>query len=268
PLYWYYPVTRVKPAADVFLTHPTARTPAPDNKPMPLLAGHHFGKGYVLFVGFDDTWRWRFNTQEKLFGRFWTQAVYTAGVPRIVGTRKTQLSTNTPMPVFGESGEYRVDVFDENYQRSTAEEVEGTLERLDADPNSPDRSVPVKFRKVPGVDGTYVLTLPFNKVGQFRLSVDPKNNAPAGLTFPVNYRDTHELAPGALDEEAMRNLCEATGGGFYREENLVNLPNDVKKQTSRFYHKEEILLWNKWVMIVLIALLTGEWFFRKFNGLS
>jgi hypothetical protein len=268
PLYWYYPVTKVKPAADVFLIHPTARTPSPDNKPMPLLVGHHYGKGYVLFVGFDDTWRWRFNTQEKIFGRFWTQAVYTAGVPRIVGTRKTQLSTNTPAPVFGEAGEYHVRVFNESFLPSTAEVIEGTLEKTDADTNDKDKVVPVIFRKVPGVDGEYVVTVPYNRVGQFKLSVDPKNKSPATLNFPVNYRDNHELAPAALDEEPMRKLCDATGGKFYREEDLVKLPNDVKGQSARFYHKEEILLWNQWMMIGLICLLTLEWFLRKFNGLS
>ena len=67
-LFWYYPVIKVKPAADVFLTHPTARTPAPDNKPMPLLVGHHYGQGYVLFVGFDDTWRWRLQQPEQAHG--------------------------------------------------------------------------------------------------------------------------------------------------------------------------------------------------------
>jgi hypothetical protein len=268
PLFWHYPVTKVKPAADVFLTHPTARTPAPDNKPMPLLVGHHYGKGYVLFVGFDDTWRWRFNTQEKLFGRFWTQAVYTAGVPRVVGTRKTQLSTNTPAPVFGETGEYHVRVFNEQYQPSTADEIAGTLERTDADSNDKDKIVPVTFRKVPGVDGEYVVTVPYNRVGQFKLSVDPKNKSPATLNFPVNYRDNHELAPAALDEEPMRKLCEATGGKFYREEDLAKLPGDVKGQSARFYHKDEILLWNEWTMALLIGLLTLEWFLRKFNGLS
>jgi len=50
---------------------------------MPLLAGHLYGKGYVMFMGFDETWRWRFNTADKYFGRFWNQAVYAAS-PRIV----------------------------------------------------------------------------------------------------------------------------------------------------------------------------------------
>ena len=94
PMYWFYPVKKTKPAADVYLTHPTALTP--DKKPMPLLVGHFFGKGYVLFVGFDDTWRWRFNTQEKVFGRFWSQAVYTAGIPARWGPSSRSYRSTPP----------------------------------------------------------------------------------------------------------------------------------------------------------------------------
>ena len=102
------------------LPHAPHRAPTPDNKPMPLLVGHYFGKGYVLFVGFDDTWRWRFNTQEKLFGRFWSQAVYTAGIPRIVGTKLTQLSLDATDPMNGKSGQIYARVFNENFQLLTA----------------------------------------------------------------------------------------------------------------------------------------------------
>jgi hypothetical protein len=273
PLFWFYPVTKVKPAADVFLTHPTARTPAPDNREMPLLVGHHFGKGYVLYVGFDDTWRWRFNSQSKWMGRFWTQAIYTAGIPRIVGTKQTQLSTNTLNPTLGTTGEYYVRVFNESFQPFTAEELEGLLQKTDAEPNDKDAQVPIKFRKVPGVDGEYVVTLPYNRVGQFRLSVDPKNKSPAGLNFVVSYPENHELAPGALDEPAMRKLTRESRGsavdvGFYREESLIKLPEDVKPKSSTLIDRKETLLWNQWAMILLIGLLTLEWFLRKFNGLS
>ncbi len=268
PMYWFYPVTKAKPATDVLLTHPTARTPAPDNKPMPLLVGHHYGKGYVLFCGFDDTWRWRFNNQSKYSGRFWTQAIYTAGIPRIVGTKQTQISSNTAAPILGGTGEVYVRVFNENFQPLTSEEIDGVLERVDAGPNDKDRSVPVKFRKVPGADGEYVTTLPYNRVGQFRLTVDPKNKSPATLNYPVSYPENHELAPAALDEAAMRKLSESTGGKFYREEDLVRMPNDVKPQPVPITSREEELLWNKWAMMLLIGLLTLEWFLRKFNGLS
>jgi hypothetical protein len=268
PLYWFYPVLKTKPAADVFLTHPTARTPAPDDKPMPLLVGHYYGKGYVLFVGFDDTWRWRFNSAEKYFGRFWSQAVYTAGVPRTVGTKLTQLSLDTTDPQVGETGQIYARIFNENYKLLTDEEIDATLEKLDADPNAPDRSVAVKLRKLPGQDGEYVAPVPFDHAGRYKLTVDPKNKTPASLQYRVSLPPTHEKAPGGLDEDAMRKLCEATGGKFYREEDLTALPNDVKPQSVKQVTREEVLLWNRWPLFLLIGLLSLEWFVRKFNGLS
>jgi hypothetical protein len=66
----------------------------------------------------------------------------------------------------------------------------------------------------------------------------------------------------------MRKLCAATGGKFYREEDLHDLPNDVKPQVINTSSRREWLLWNGWSMGFLIALLTLEWFLRKFNGLS
>ncbi|MCE9563634.1 MAG: hypothetical protein K8U57_16460 [Planctomycetes bacterium] len=273
PLYWYYPVTKVKPAADVFLVHPTARTPAPDNKEMPLLVGHSFGRGYVLFVGFDDTWRWRFNNQSKLTGKFWTQAIYTAGIPRIIGTKMTQLSSNTLAPVLGTTGEYYLRVFDDNFQPLTSDVIEGTLEKLDAEPNDKDRTVPVKFLKVQGAAGEYTVTLPYNKAGNFRLSVDPKNKNPASLNFPVIHPPEHELSPGPMDEPAMRKLTRESrkleaDAGFYREETLIRLPGDITPKYSPLSNRSEILLWNEWAMILLIGLLTAEWFLRKVNGMS
>ena len=182
PMYWYYPVKKTRPAADVFLTHPTAKTA--DNKPMPLLVGHFFGKGYVLFVGFDDTWRWRFNTQEKVFGRFWSQAVYTAGIPRTVGTKLTQLSLDATDPTLGKSGQIYARVFNENFQLLTADEIEATLEQLDADPNDKDRNTTVTLTKLPGQDGEYVAPLPFNKVGRFKLTVDPQEQDARDARLP------------------------------------------------------------------------------------
>jgi hypothetical protein len=268
PLFWYYPVLKTKPAADVFLVHPYDRTPAPDNKPMPLLVGHFFGKGYVLFVGFDETWRWRYNSAEKLFGRFWSQAIYTAGLPRTLGTKLTQLSLDNPEPVKGGTGQVYARVFNENFKLLTDDEIDATVEKLDAGPNDKDHHLPIKLHKLSGQDGEYVATLPFNDVGRFRIKVDPKNKTPAELEYRVGYSPDDEMAPGGMDEEAMRKLCDATGGKFYREENLINLPTDVKPQVTTSHSRDEWNLWNVWTMLALIALLTCEWLVRKFNGLS
>lgn len=273
PLEWYYPVTRLKPGAETFLLHPTARTPAPDNKPMPLLVGHYFGKGYVLFCAFDDTWRWRFNEGDRYFGRFWSQCVYQAGVPRMVGTKLTQISLDTLEPQQGKSGQVYGRILDEKFKPMTAEEIEATLEKIDAGPNDKDKTTTVRLRKLDGQDGEYVAPLPFNRAGRFKLTVDPKNGSPATMEYRVNLPPDHEQSPGAMAEAELTKLAADSGskdrpGRFYHEEDLFKLPAQVEPQYAPFTRREETVLWNRWALFALIGLLSLEWFLRKFNGLS
>lgn len=273
PLEWYYPVTRLKPGAETFLLHPTARTPAPDNKPMPLLAGHYYGKGYVLFCGFDDTWRWRFNEADKYFGRFWSQCVYQAGVPRMMGTKRTQISLDTPEPQQGRSGQVYARILDEKFKPLAADEIEATLERIDADPNDKDRVTAVKLSKLDGQDGEYVSPLPFNKAGRYKLNLDPKNGSPAAMEYRVGLPPDHELSPGVMAKDELVRLALSSGskerpGKFYHEEDLHKLPGDVQEQRAPFARRDETVLWNRWALLLLIGLLSLEWFLRKFNGLS
>lgn len=269
-IYWHYPVAKLKPAAEAFLVHPEKRLA--DGKPMPLLAGHYYGKGYVLFVGFDETWRWRFNEADKYFGRFWSQAVYVAGVPRTVGTKLTQLSLDSTDPVQGKIGQVYARLFTKDFHPVTADEIEARLVKADADPNDKDSDVPVKLVAIRGSDGRatgeYVATVPFNRTGRFSLKVDPQNGNPAALDYRVNLPPDHELSPGAMAEGEMRKLAEASGGKFYREEDLARMPDQVKPQYAPFSIRTETILWNRWAMFLLVGLLTLEWVVRKFNGLS
>jgi hypothetical protein len=273
PIEWYYPVTRVKPGVEVFLVHPTARTPPPDSKPMPLLAGHYFGKGYVLFCAFDDTWRWRFNESDRYFGRFWSQCVYQAGVPRMIGTKLTQLSLDTLEPLQGRSGQVYARILDENFKPLKVDEIEATLERVDAGVNDKDRFTPVKLRKLDGADGEYVAPMPFNTAGRFKLSVDPRNKSPATMEYRVSLPPDHEQSPGAMAEDEMRRLAADSGskenpGKFYHEEDLHTLAKNVKAQSSPASRREERVLWHWLALVGLVMLLSLEWFLRKFNGLS
>ncbi|MBX9623967.1 MAG: hypothetical protein K2X82_09180 [Gemmataceae bacterium] len=273
PMYWFQPVAKLKPAAEVLLTHPEKNLA--DGKPMPLLAGHYYGKGYVIFAGFDETWRWRFNEADKYFGRFWSQAVYAAGVPRTAGTKLTQLSLDATDPVQGKTGQLFARLFNKDFKPVTADEVEGRLRKTGAGPDDKDADTPVKLTAVRGPDGQptgeYVATLPFGRTGRFALSVQGDREDPgtlATLDYRVSLPPDHELAPGPMAEAELRRLAEATGGAFYREEDLHKLPDAVKPQYVPVVTRTETVLWNRWAMIVLVGLLTVEWVVRKFNGLS
>jgi uncharacterized membrane protein len=71
-----FPVNKLRPGAISLLTHPTQKT---GDKPMPIMALQRFGRGQVLYLGTDETWRWRANVGEKYFARFWGQVVYQLG---------------------------------------------------------------------------------------------------------------------------------------------------------------------------------------------
>ena len=78
-------MTKLRPAAVSLLDHP--REKIADDKPMPLLAMHYYGKGLVLFSAVEETWRWRFNEADKYFARYWGQVVYAIGLPHTLGSK-------------------------------------------------------------------------------------------------------------------------------------------------------------------------------------
>ncbi len=264
-MYWNYPVTKLKPAAEVLLVHP--RQKMADGKPMPLLATHYYGKGYVIFCGFDETWRWRFNEADSFFGRFWSQSVYLAGVPRTLGTKLTQLSLDTADPVLGKTGQVFARLFSPDLRPLTADRIEARLERIDGEGGDADRAKAIELKAVPGQPGEYVAALPFNRLGRFAFKVDTGTD-PAQLEYRVTLPPDHELAPGGMAEEELRKLADLSGGAFYREEDLHALPKAIKPQSAPFARRDEILLWNKWMMLLVVGLLSVEWFLRKFSSLS
>ena len=264
-LYWAYPVTKLKPAAEVFLTHPREQTS--DRQPMPLLAGHYFGKGYVLYLGFDETWRWRYNEADRYFGRFWTQTVYVTGVPRTLGTKLTQLSLDTPDPLLGGTGQVYARLFTPDLKPLTTDRLEARIERLDVHPGDAQRSAAVELKAIPGQPGEYVATIPFNSLGRYALRVDT-GTEPASLEYRVAFPPDHELAPGSMAEEALRELATRSGGGFYHEEDLHRLPTKIEPKSATFRRRQEFLLWNHWLLLWVIGLFTAEWFLRKLNSLS
>lgn len=265
PIHWYFPVKKLKPAAEVFLVHPTDTLA--DDKPMPLLAAHYYGKGYVLFAGFDETWRWRRNEADGYFFRFWSQGVYAAGVPRTLGTKMTQLQLDTPDPTLGRTGRVYARLLTGDLQPVRQDTITADLEKNDAPLTDPDRKTKVTLTALPNQPGEYVATLPFNRDGRFTLTVENGGDT-ASLDYRVSLPPDHELATGGMAEEEMRKLAADSGGQFYREEDLHTLPDRVERKTTPFVQKEETVLWNKWALFLVVFLFAVEWTVRKLNGLS
>ncbi len=265
PVNWFYPITKLKPAAESLLAHPEAKLA--DGKPMPLLAAHYYGKGYVLFSGIDETWRWRRNEADKYFFRFWSQAIYVAGVPRTLGTKMTQLSLDTSDPALGKTGQVYARLLNNDLKPVKSDKISAIAEKLDAAPGDPDRSTKVILNALPGQPGEYIATVPFNRIGRFALKVENGDDV-AQFEYRVALPPDHEQAPGPMAEDELTKLAESSGGRFYREEDLHKLASNIQKRTTPFAQKEEIVLWNKWMLLLVVGLFALEWTVRKVNSLS
>ncbi|RLG04826.1 MAG: hypothetical protein DRN68_09430, partial [Thaumarchaeota archaeon] len=72
-IYWSHPVLALKPLATPLLVSgdPTNRTAGPDAQPAPIAAVQFYGKGRSLYMGTDETWRWRYVQDGTYHRRFW-----------------------------------------------------------------------------------------------------------------------------------------------------------------------------------------------------
>ncbi len=66
-MYWWAEGYVARPKAEILATHPTAG----GKELHPLMVSHKLGQGRCLFVGFDETWRWRRDDSDRHYRAFW-----------------------------------------------------------------------------------------------------------------------------------------------------------------------------------------------------
>jgi uncharacterized membrane protein len=143
-MYWHYEVSKLRPGATALLAHPRKML---GKEPMPLMAIHYFGRGQVLFLGIDETWRWRSQGEAKYPGRFWGQIIYHMGLPRLLGNlERVQLALEKSHNVVDRPSHIYARLFDADFKPVKPDtKVTARLERLD---DEPGRGLPKKEREI------------------------------------------------------------------------------------------------------------------------
>lgn len=87
-LFWYCRGVVAAEGAEVLATHPKAR--GDDDKPLPIMAAGRHGAGRTLYIGSDETWRWRGGVGDPTrHARFWAALLHDLATP---------LPTSRPAP--------------------------------------------------------------------------------------------------------------------------------------------------------------------------
>ncbi|MCI0684944.1 MAG: hypothetical protein L0Y71_22845 [Gemmataceae bacterium] len=262
--HWHYPVTRLRPAATSLVVNPRAKM---GEQPAPIVATHWYGQGQVVYLGTDETWRWRFNVQDKHFIRFWGQLIYQVGLPSLMGetAKRVQAALERSEAVLDQPGSIFVRLLDKSYQPRRDPQVEAVLDYVDAKPGQ-ERTRKITLQAIPGRAGEYRALLAHDRPGRFEVRI--ANPEPTTFSYRVELPPRHELAESGLAERALRDLAEASGGRFYREEELAQLARSIQTRQVGFTRRQEILLWNPLAFLIFLALITAEWVVRKFSNLS
>lgn len=268
--HWFYPVNGLRPGATALLVHPELRTgQAPNDKPMSLIASQYYGKGEVLYLGIDETWRWRDSTGDRLTSRFWGQIVTRLGLPHLLGhSRRVQLELERGEAMLGRPGTVKARLLDRDYEPLTRPSVRAILIQHDAR-DGQKREQPIELKRIKSLPGEYRAALPNDAPGRFELRVDESEGLEASsLSYRVEQPPGHETEIAGMAEEALRSAAETSGGRFYREEDLSHLAADISPRALPFVQRQEILLWSPLTMLLFVGLITAEWVLRKFSNLS
>jgi uncharacterized membrane protein len=256
PFLWAATGMTPKPAAEVLAT-----LPAEQGNGEPLVVQQFVGAGRVVYLGFEESWRWRFRADEPRFNQFWIQMVrYLA---RVRPSRaEIRLDRQTP---YRRGEPIRLTVrFPEDKPPPPADAVVRVI--LDRTPTSgPAERQTLQLAAMPGARGTYETIVTRTPDGSYHFSL-------AGVEGRAPTADARVLPPpGEMDRLRMNRsdlerAAELSRGKFYTLPDALKLPEELPPLPRVTLHQPRppYPLWNTpFVVLLGLSLLAGEWLLRK-----
>jgi len=268
---WYQPVLRIDPRATVLAEHPTAVC-ADGKSKQPLIAIRPYGRGEVVYIGFNELWRLRRLHGEEYYRQFWGQLIHRLGLSHALGdSKRFVVRTDKPHYRRGETALVTVEAYDEDFEPLQERDVPdrqlpGELVRPEPDDQG-RREVPVSVPQLrPGVFETRVA---LTAEGEHRLRVtDPISGAASEINFAVADVSI-ELRNPVRNVALQQTLAAETGGRSYDLSTAGGLLDDFQPPRPRETMIETLPLWSTWLTFALVtALLLAEWSVRKWIHLA
>ena len=257
----YNPLHRVKPGATTLLQGIAEDLP----EEHVALAFQRYGAGKSLSLAVQDTWIWQMQLplEDDTHETFWRQMLrwLVDGVPdQVTG----QVPRDRVEP--GESVALTAVVNDSSYLGMSNSLVEATVTtplgeevELAMDWAVDSNAGEYETDFIPSEDGLHTLSVRAYD-GDDLIGVDE-------AYFQVAPQRSEYFDAGAR-EPLLQRIADETGGIFYTPETVAALPEDIRVTGAGVTLVEEMDLWDMPILLLLLlALIMGEWGYRRLRGL-
>ena len=259
--YWYAPVVKAKPGAEVLAVHEAARN---QFGRIPLLVTRSAGNGKVLYMGTDSAWRWRKGVEDTYHYRFWGQVVRWMAHQRHLSQDEGVRFFYTPeTPKRGDKVRLNATVLDklglpisEGKVTVTLTAPSGTSETIELAAENAEWGVHSGMF-VPREGGKYDVEVKCESAGR---------HLKTQLVTTVPTLEKTGL-PAKLD--VMREIAALTAGKSGGPGDLAQMVSGLSLLPERKPEEQRFRLWcdPRWCA-ALLGLLTLYWVGRKIGGLT
>ena len=257
------PITEIKPGATMLLTG----TGAAGSAERVVLAFQRYGAGKTLALPIQDSWMWQMHADiepdDMTHELFWRRLLrwLVDGVPDqvVASVRRDRVEPD-------ETIELLTEVVDASY-------LEMNNSRVVAEVTTPSGGfIEVPLDWTTERDGEYEGRFAPTEEGLYEIRVEATSGdelVGSDTAYVFAAAGDDEFFDSAMRAPLLRRIAEETGGRFYTADTAAALPEDIAYTGAGVTVVEELELWDMpALLMLLIALVGGEWGYRRVRGLA
>ena len=275
-VYWSFPASAARPAADVLLEHSDPTLAAAGAEFRPLLAVGRYGAGPVVWLGYHGSWRWRsVGRDAEFFDKFWIATCrYLTDARSLEGRRRGYLQAERPRYEIGDRVRITAELRDQAYQPLVKDQLTARLFVADESPRD------ITLSPLPDQPGRYEAVYLARRLGPqtVRLEMPELSGGAADGDAGADRESAGRLEANYLvelprleatqnwqNEPLLREIASLSGGRYLTIDQLDELPDLLAREPERFeVDSPPVPIWDRWWLMALLGtLLAVEWAGRK-----
>lgn len=256
-------LNNVKPGASVLLE---ARRVEGGGGSVPLLVQQRYGRGQTLALTAADTWRWKMRMDSKSTAHetFWRQTLryLVSGTPL-----QTEVGSEQDVYALDDTVRIVADIRDKKFHAVS----DGNATARITKPSGATVDIPLKFTTLNDAN-TYDGEFKVDELGQHKIELVGTSSSLGQLNGRSNLLVSdlnREFYGAAQNSDLLKRIAGETGGKYYTTDQTDSLLDDLTYRQSPYSERVTKDLWDMPInFMLIIALLSAEWFLRKREGLA